>query len=118
MILVDTSVWVDHLRSRNRALVALLDDDRVLTHPFVIGELACGQLRNRREILELLATLPGAQVAGHEDALALVEGHRLFGRGIGWIDAHLLASTLLSHARLLTRDRRLSRLALEMGVSV
>ena len=116
MILVDTSVWVDHLRFRNGTLVSLLEDEQVLTHPFVIGELACGQLRHRREILRLLAALPAATVAGHEEVLALVDGRRLFGRAIGWIDAHLLASAALSHARLLTLDRPLSRLAREAQV--
>jgi predicted nucleic acid-binding protein len=115
--LVDTSVWVDHLRAGNRALVSLLHDAEVLTHPFVIGELACGQIRNRLEILSLLKTLPVAHAAGHDEVLAFLEDHRLFGRGIGWIDAHLLASALLSHARLITLDRRLSSLAARVGVS-
>lgn len=116
MILVDTSLWVDHLRHGSRILASLLEAEGVLTHPFVIGELACGQLRNRGEILRLLTTLPSASVAGHDDVLSLVEAHRLHGRGIGWIDAHLLASTLLSHARLMTLDRRLARLASTMRV--
>jgi len=114
--LVDTSVWVDHLRAGNRTLVTLLQDAEVLSHPFVIGELACGQIRNRREILTLLRTLPGAHVAGHDEVAAFVEDHRLFGRGIGWIDAHLLASALLSHSRFITLDRRLSGLATRVGV--
>ena len=117
MILVDTSVWVDHLRAGNRALVSLLQGEEVLTHPFIIGELACGRMRNRRRILSLLGTLPSARVAGHDEVLALVDGHRLFGRGIGWIDAHLLASALLSHARLMTLDRRLSSLAAVLEIS-
>ena len=116
MTLVDTSVWVDHLRASNRTLVSLLHDAEVLTHPFVVGELGCGHMRNRREILALLRTLPGARVAGHHEVLAFVEAHRLFGRGIGWIDAHLLASALLSQARLITLDRRLSNLAARVGV--
>jgi hypothetical protein len=115
--LVDTSVWVDHFRSGNETLGSLLHVDQVLTHPFVIGELACGALRNRREILALLETLPSARVAGHDEVLAFVEGHRLFGRGIGWIDAHLLASALLSRARLITIDRPLARLAAAVGAS-
>jgi hypothetical protein len=114
--LVDTSVWADHLRAGNRALVSLLHDAEVLTHPFVIGELACGHMRNRREILALLETLPSARVAGHHEVLAFVEDHRLSGRGIGWIEAHLLASALLSHARLITLDRRLSSLAARVGI--
>ncbi|HEY2954425.1 MAG TPA: type II toxin-antitoxin system VapC family toxin [Candidatus Eisenbacteria bacterium] len=117
MILVDTSVWVDHLRFRNPRLVSLLEDSEVLTHPFVVGELACGRLHNRGEILRLLATLPGAVVARHADVLAFVDGRRLAGRGIGWIDAHLLASAVLSQVRLLTLDRRLARVAGAVGVA-
>ena len=116
MTLVDTSVWIDHLRTGNRALVSLLHGEQVLTHPFVIGELACGRMRDRQRILGLLGTLPGARVAGHDEVLAFVERHRLFGRGIGWIDAHLLASARLSHAGLITLDRRLSSVAGVMGI--
>jgi predicted nucleic acid-binding protein len=117
MILVDTSVWVDHLRFGNQTLVSLLETDQVLTHPFVIGELACGRIRNRREILRLLATLPAATVARHEDVLTFVDGRRLYGRGIGWIDVHLLASAVLSHAGLLTLDQPLARAAGAVGVA-
>ena len=116
MTLVDTTVWVHHLRSGNRTLVSLLESAEVLTHPFVIGELACGHIRNRREILALLDVLPGAVVAGHEDALAFVEAGRLSGKGIGWIDVHLLASARLSNARLLTMDKPLLRAAALAGV--
>jgi predicted nucleic acid-binding protein len=117
MILVDISVWVDHLRYGNPALISLLEGERVLTHPFVIGELACGRIRNRGEILRLLTTLPAATVAGHDDVMTFVDGHRLSDRGIGWIDAHLLASAVLSHAGLLTLDRRLARVAGTAGVA-
>jgi predicted nucleic acid-binding protein len=110
-------VWVDHLRFRNATLVSLLEEERVLTHPFVIGELACGRIRNRREILRLLGTMPAATIARHDDVLSFVDGHRLSGRGIGWIDAHLLASAILSHAGLRTLDQRLARLAGAMGVA-
>ena len=117
MILVDTSVWVDHLRFPNAALVALLEEDQVLTHPFIIGELACGRMRNRREILGLMDALPRATVAGHGEVMAFVDGRRLAGRGIGWIDAHLLAAAGLSHAGLLTLDRRLARVAGTVGLA-
>lgn len=117
MTLVDTSLWVDHLRSGNPILVSLLEREEVMTHPFVIGELACGRIRHRREILGLLATLPAAAPVDHEDVLAFVATHRLEGRGIGWIDAHLLASARLAQARLLTLDRALSRAAKLVGVS-
>ena len=117
MILVDTSIWVDHLRSRSRTLVGLLEADQVLVHPFVIGELACGQLANRREILELLESLPTAATARHEDVLALLDTRRLYGKGIGWVDAHLLCSTLFSRAALLTLDRPLLRVAKGLGIA-
>ncbi|MGH7731023.1 MAG: type II toxin-antitoxin system VapC family toxin [Candidatus Eiseniibacteriota bacterium] len=117
MILVDTSVWVDHLRSGSRVLVSLLQREEVLTHPFVIGELACGAIRNRAEVLAHLATLPRATMADDDELLDFVERRRLFGRGIAWIDAHLLASAVLSDARLLTLDRRLARLGANLGIS-
>lgn len=117
MILVDTSVWVDHLRFGNRTLVSLLEGEQVLIHPFVVGELACGQLRNRSEILRLLARLPGVVLAGHEEVLTLVESRHLFGRGLGWIDAHLLSSAVLARAGLLTLDKRLGRLSRMLGVA-
>ncbi len=116
MILVDTSVWVDHLRHRNRHLEALLLDDRAVTHPFVIGELACGRLHPRAEILRLLGTLPAAPLASHDDVLTLIEQHGLAGTGIGWVDAHLLASALLAGAPLMTLDRTLARSAARLGL--
>ena len=111
MILVDTSVWIDHLRAGNRRLRSLLEEAEVLSHPFVVGELACGTLRNREELLTLLQALPEAQAAEHEEVIRVVEGERLYGRGIGWIDAHLLASARLSSASLWTFDRPLSKIA-------
>jgi predicted nucleic acid-binding protein len=116
-MLVDTSVWIDHLRRGDPRLVAALEVGDVQVHPFVIGELACGALRNRQEILQLLAALPGALVATHEEALAFVEAHRLAGEGIGWIDVHLLASASLSRSPFWTRDRRLLAAALRLGVT-
>ena len=117
MILVDTSVWVDHLRRGNRQLHALLLDDRAVTHPFVIGELACGRLHPRAEILGLLATLPSAPLATPEDVLTLIERHGLAGSGLGWVDVHLLASALLAGAPLMTLDRTLARNAARLGVA-
>jgi predicted nucleic acid-binding protein len=92
VILVDSSVWVEHLRRRHSGLCGLLDEGRVAIHPFVVGEIALGMLKNRAEILELLAELPLAPVVRHEDALAVVERRGLAGAGIGWVDAHLLAA--------------------------
>jgi len=117
MILVDTSIWVDHLRKGNDALSLLLEQDLVLTHPYIIGELACGSIVNRREILGLLETLPAAVSARNEEVLQLVETKRLHGVGIGWIDVHLLASAHLSQALLWTSDRRLKIAAEDLGIA-
>jgi predicted nucleic acid-binding protein len=111
MTLVDTSVWVDHFRRGNRALEALLLDGEVLCHPFVIGELACGNLRKRSETLGLLRALPGAPLADSDDVLTLIDRHRLTGTGLGWVDVHILSSALLAHTRLWTLDRPLARAA-------
>ena len=119
MILVDTSVWIDHLRRGDPALITVLEAGRVLTHPFVVGELACGRLRRRAEILELLRALPRAPVATDEEALAFIERRHLMGRGIGYLDIHLLASVALAGtARLWTRDRRLAAAAEDLGLAV
>lgn len=117
MILVDTCVWIDHLRSGNNTLGRLLADEQVACHPFIIGELACGNLSNRRELLTLLDTLPKAAMAEHVEVLAVINRHRLFGRGLGWIDAHLLASSLLSKCQLWTLDKSLADAALRLGVA-
>lgn len=117
MILVDTSVWVDHLRRRNSELARRLEEGEVLCHEFIVGELACGSLKNRKEILSLLQELPRAVKACHEEVVTFIDSRRLFGRGIGWIDAHLLASALLSRARLWTLDKRLKSLASDLGIS-
>ena len=118
MILVDTSVWIDHLRHGDARVVATLDAGLALGHPHVVGELACGNLRARAEVLRLLAALPQAHVAQAEEVLFFIEHHRLMGRGIGYTDAHLLAATALSNgARLWTRDERLAALAQELGLA-
>lgn len=108
MILVDTSVWVDHLRAGAPALARLLEAERVLMHPFVLGELACGNLHDRRKVLALLQDLPQAPAADEQEVLLYIDRHALHGRGIGYVDVHLLAAaTLHGGARLWTRDRRL-----------
>lgn len=108
MILVDTSVWIDHFRRGNATLVTALEREDVLTHPFVVGELACGELKKRREVLDLLSALPAAVVASDEETLHFIETHRLMGKGIGYIDAHLLAAVALTEDALLwTLDKRL-----------
>ena len=112
MILVDTSVWVDHLRSNEPALVKALETGIVFTHPFVVGELACGNLKSRSEVLALLQELPAAPVATDAEALAFIDARSLMGRGVGYIDVHLLASAVLAgDTRLWTRDRRLADVA-------
>ncbi len=117
MIVVDTSVWIDHFRRAEPRLVTALNDEEVLVHPFVAGELACGNLRNRREILQNLSRLPGAPTATHEEVLAFVEHRSLAGRGIGYVDVHLLASTALNGtARLWTHDKRLAGVAEKLGM--
>jgi predicted nucleic acid-binding protein len=115
MILVDTSVWVDHLRKTDKELEHVLTQGLVLTHRFVIGELACGNLKNRSGILGLLEALPKARVAGHEEVLHLVTERKLYGKGLGWIDIHLLASVLLSDAVLWTKDKTLGSAARELA---
>lgn len=110
-MLVDTSVWIDQLRRHNAALARCLERGEVWSHPFVIGEIACGHLRNRRAILGLLEALPQTPQAGHDEALAFVEANRLAGSGIGWIDVHLLASARLANLPFWTLDRRLASVA-------
>ena len=118
MILADTSVWINHLRSEDLYLASLLDRNEILIHPMVIGELACGNVSNRADVMRLLRGLPSILVATHDEVLFFIEYHGLMGRGIGYIDAHLLASTAMSSpARLWTRDRRLMELASELGVA-
>jgi predicted nucleic acid-binding protein len=118
VILVDTSVWVRHLREGDARLAAALDRAEVWTHPWVVGELACGRLADRAAVLGLLRALPTAAVARDDEALALLERRSLMGRGIGWVDVHLLASALISAVRIWTLDRRLAAVAAELGVSV
>jgi predicted nucleic acid-binding protein len=118
VILVDTSVWIDHLRIGDPQLTVLLEEAQVLAHPWVIGELALGQLSRRSEILGLLSNLPQATVATETEVMNLVETQHLFGRGIGYVDTHLLAATLLTtDASLWTRDKRLAAVAADLGIS-
>ncbi len=118
MILVDTSVWVDHLRGEEPHLVSLLSENQVLGHPMVIGELACGNLRNRDELLQDLKGLPAIPSASHDEVLYLIEERRLMGRGIGFIDAHLLAATALAApAKLWTKDMRLLKVAVALRLA-
>jgi len=118
MILVDTSVWIEHFRAGSERLKTLLIDGKVLCHPFVVGELACGTLQKRNEILTMLKALPEAYLLEHEEVLIFLEAQRLYGRGIGWVDAHLLASTLLTRCALWTLDKPLRRAAGDLNVLI
>lgn len=116
MILVDTSVWVDHFRRGDPGLVDLLERSAIVMHPFVVGEIACGSLRDRKSILELLQDLPAAVVAHGDEVLHFIERKALHGKGIGYVDVHLLASVALTEGtRLWTRDLKLRRAAAALG---
>ena len=118
MILVDTSVWIDHLRSGDGGLTSLLNDNQAMIHPFVIGELACGNLNNRAEVLSRLRDLPMTPVAADPEVLFFIEQQRLMGRGIGYVDAHLLAAVaLISSACLWTRDKQLRAVAASLELA-
>ncbi len=116
MVLVDTSIWVSHFRSGNPHLKELLLDERVACHPFIIGEVACGRLNRRGEILSLLRALPQSQPVDDDEVLHFIESKQLMGKGIGLVDVHLLASSLLTRALLWTTDKRLREALSELGV--
>ena len=116
MILVDTSVWIDHLRNGNSDLAALLDQNNVVMHPMIVGELACGNLKNRTELLRLWQSLVSIPTASHEEVLYFIDQHELMGKGIGYIDVHLLAAVILKAGTTLwTRDKRLAQIAGKLG---
>jgi predicted nucleic acid-binding protein len=118
VILADTQVWVDHLRHGDPTLADLLDRGQVIIHSFVIGELALGHLKRREQILRALADLPQAKLASDEEVLRFIEVHLLFGTGIGYIDAHLLAALVLTPGTLIwTRDRQLLGAANKLGLA-
>jgi len=118
MILVDTSVWIEHLRRGEPRLKELLNEAFVLIHPFVLGELACGTMKNRATILGYIQALPRAANATHEETLSLMERRRLWGRGIGWMDAHLMASALLTNCQFWTLDGRLREACADSGLPI
>jgi len=118
VILVDTSVWIDHLRRGDARLAELLERGFVVIHPFVLGEIACGNLADRAVILELLQALPTVVVADNDEALGFIERLGLYGRGIGFLDVHLLAAVALApETGLWTRDRRLHSIAEDLGLA-
>lgn len=115
MILVDTSVWINHLRSGNHRLAELLEQNRVVMHPMVIGELACGNLQNRQQLLQLWQSQDSLQAVSHDEALYFIEQNGLMGKGIGYVDVHLLASVALATGvKLWSRDKRLAHIADEL----
>ncbi len=119
MILVDTSVWIDHLRYGNQKLFTLLDSNSVFMHPMVVGELACGNLKDRGILLNLWANLPIITTVSDKEALYFLEYNQLMGKGIGYVDLHLLAAVALSsEAYLLTKDKRLQRVADKLKLAV
>ena len=117
MMLVDTSVWIDHLRHGDAALTAALEAGQVWMHSFVLGELACGNLRSRVEVPGLLQALPPMPVSTDKEVLFFIDQHELMGRGIGYIDVHLLASARMGGTQLWTRDKRLHTVAAELGLA-
>jgi predicted nucleic acid-binding protein len=117
MILADTSTWVDHFRGRSTALGRLLTDAQVVMHPWVLGELTCGSLEPRARVLADLRKLPRLRVVDDREVAELIEQRQLHTSGLGWVDAHLLAASLVNNAKLLTFDRRLAAKASELGVA-
>ena len=116
MILADTSVWIDHLRHDCPPLSALLDQNQVVMHPLVLGELACGNLQNRTQLLRLWQSLASLPEVNHKETLYFIEGNKLMGKGVGYIDVQLLASvTINADTQLWTKDRRLAAIARELG---
>ena len=116
MVLADTSVWIEHFRGRETGLAGPLAEGLLLMHPFVIGELACENLKDRPLVLSHLKSLPLAKVATHNEALKFLDRHKAWGQGLGWIDVHLLASALLSDCGFWTLDKRLALAAADLGL--
>ena len=117
MILVDTSVWIDHFHHSDEDLIELLHANQVCIHPFILGELSCGNISNRNEVLSLLRTLRSIDLVLDEEVFMLIDERKLFGKGLGFIDIHLLASAMIHHVPIWTRDKSLKRIAVELGIS-
>jgi len=116
MLLADTCVWIEHFRHGEPRLADCFSKGIVLIHPFILGELACGNLKNRIAVLNHMHSLPSAGLASNDEVLHLIENRRLWGRGLGWIDVHLLASAVLSNCRFWTLDASLAKAATELGL--
>ena len=118
MVLVDTSVWVEHFRVGKADLAELLVEAEVLIHPFIVGELACGNLKDRVRVLHDLTMLPSAKPALNDEVMHFIEHRRIWGEGIGWVDAHLLASALITKCQFWTLDKRLHQIAHKLGIGL
>ncbi len=116
MVLVDTSVWILHLREGDKQLSSLLKGGLVVCHPFILGELACGNLKNRTQILSLLQTLPMAIQAEHEEVIQFIGDYHVMGQGLGYIDIHLLASAILMEVPIWTLDKKLDEISAELAL--
>ena len=116
MILVDTSVWIDHFHHSDELLKELLLSNQVCIHPYILGELSCGYKSNRQEVLSLLRTLKGIDLVLEEEVFIFIEERKLYGKGLGFIDIHLLASAMVHHVPIWTRDKSLKRVAIELGI--
>jgi predicted nucleic acid-binding protein len=117
MILADTTIWVDHFRAADPHLADLLNQDEILVHPWTIGEIACGSFANRVRAIEFLQNQPQASPASHEEVLLFLNAHSAFGRGIGYVDAHLLTAALAIRCKLWTRDKRMGEIAQQLNLS-
>jgi hypothetical protein len=117
MILVDTSIWIDHIRRPNSRFIGLLEAELVSVHPWVVGELACGNLANRANMLYLLKSLPQVAVATDDEVLFFIDKHNISGKGVGYLDMHLLAAAALGALKIWTRDRRLNEVASLLGLN-
>lgn len=117
MVLVDTSVWINYLHAGNSKLKTLLMETEVVSHPFIIGELACGNIKNRKEVFSLLDTLPSSMVVTNDEFLHFLEHHKLMGKGIGFVDIHLLASARISRIPIWTEDKNLKKIAKQLNLA-
>ena len=117
MILVDASVWIEHLRHRDAVLAHLIEEDAILMHPYTIAEIGLGSLADRDQLIEQLESLPVAPVASHNEVMALIGLNRLYGTGVGYVDCHLLTTALLIGGRVWTRDKRLMREAERLRIA-
>jgi predicted nucleic acid-binding protein len=115
-VLVDTSVWIKHLREGDQNLIRLLEQGLVAIHPFIIGELACGGIKNRHEIISLLTDLPSTEILDHSDIMEFIENRKIMNKGIGYIDVHLLGSALVSDTPLWTFDKALRKVAIQFSI--